>query len=107
MKYLVCCPEPEDNGPGMYNRYTPNGATEHAYAMYFGEGDIDGGTANKRIRAWYVTEERSVQLVAEYLTRNFPGENVEVYQLQAVHTRPFGEMQTKIVDKNGILPKKA
>lgn len=106
MKYLILCAieEPPENH-GMYNRMTPRGATEHAFPMYAEDGS-EGGLRNEEVRGWTVESEASIQAVAEQMTRNFPGKNVEVYALQAVHVRQVGEMESKTVDKNGILPKK-
>ena len=106
MKYLICCPLPEVE-PGLYNRFITRGMATASYPLYWGDNqDDDGGVDNSEVRAWYTEHEADIPLIAEYLTRNFPGDNVEVYQLTAVHTRAIGEMESKTVDKNGVLPKK-
>lgn len=104
MKYLVVCPVSEEAGnEGMYNRLSLRGMAENAYPLYADDGS-EGGLGNREVRGWFVTREDSIQLVAEELTKNFPGQSVEVYALQAVHVRQIGKMESKSVDKNGILP---
>lgn len=57
----------------------------------------------KRVEAWYCTEVDVPQCV-DMMTKNFPGREIQVLNLKAVHVRPPGELQTKTVSKNGILP---
>ena len=102
MKYLIICMDEEDLD-GM-NLLATGGMTEHAHPVFTNAAAETEG--NEKLRGWYVNQEANIQPVCEYLTRNFPGANVEVYALQAVHVRPVGEMESKSVDKNGILPKK-
>jgi hypothetical protein len=58
---------------------------------------------HKIVEAWYV-DERDVPQCVDMMTKNFPGREIQVLNLKAVHVRPPGELQTKTVSKNGILP---
>lgn len=58
---------------------------------------------HKLVEAWYV-EEGDVAACVDMMTKNFPGREIQVLNLKAVHVRPPGELQTKTVTKDGILP---
>lgn len=55
------------------------------------------------VRSWRCSEEE-VNAVVEHMTQKFPGQDVHVYELKSLSTRPVGEVQTRQVTKDGILP---
>lgn len=61
------------------------------------------GTWNRQIEGW-MCEEGDVAPCVDMMTKNFPGREIQVLNLKAIHVRPPGELQTKAVTKDGILP---
>lgn len=64
----------------------------------------DYARAQRQTDTWIVHNEADVQRVVDFMTTNFVGRDVSVFHLQSVSVRAPGELRTKSVTKDGILP---
>jgi hypothetical protein len=71
--------------------------------------DIDTDPENGRIKernvdTWVVHHEDDVKPVTTMLAKNFVGMDISVFELRSVSVCQPGEIKTKEVSKDGILP---
>lgn len=59
----------------------------------------------KEIQSYTTEREEDVPAIVDYLTRNFSGRDVSVFKLQSVSVRAPGEIVTKDISKDGVLPR--
>lgn len=84
-------------------RILPPNGREWAQPVAIPFRDDDEATSPQDIRSWRCSEGEVLALV-EDLTQRFPGQDVHVYELMSLNTRPVGEVKTRQVTKDGILP---
>lgn len=48
--------------------------------------------------------EADVDAVVEKMTQSFPGLDISVYKLESISVRAPGELKTKAITKDGVLP---
>lgn len=85
------------------SRLVTEGMWSAAFPFFLEEPDPERREYINRIPCWKC-EERDVPLVVAHLSKYFPGKDIEVLKLISIHFRPLGEVQTKTVTKDGILP---
>lgn len=56
-----------------------------------------------QVEQW-LCEARDTAIVVDKMTKEFPGREIKVFNLAEVHIRPPGEMVSKVVTKDGVLP---
>lgn len=91
----------EDLDHGIYNVVWED-MENHGFAIS-GVDLEDLGRWQNQATQWLV-EETDVEAMAKKLTANFPGKDIQVYKLTGIYYRVPGELQTKAVSKDGILP---
>lgn len=68
------------------------------------EVEADYVLATKSIQSFVVTHEDEVPAMVAVLTANFVGMDISVFKLESISVRAPGELKTKNVSKDGILP---
>ena len=99
---VVVAPDKEELEGGNV-RHVFDGMRNYAYPLEGAEVDIDRLGWAKEAKSWMCVD-RDVERVAAALTHNFPGRDINVYKLTTVYYRVPGEMQSKTVTKDGVLP---
>ena len=64
----------------------------------------DYGRAQRQMDTWVVHNEADLQPVIDFMSTNFVGKDISVFSLQSVSVRAPGELRTKSVTTDGILP---
>lgn len=98
---VMLCPDMADPDSDMLMRVF-GGMRNHCMAVD-SVADVDSRNWERNVTTW-LCEEVDVPHMAEYLTGKFPGRDVSVFKLGQVYFRPPGEIQTKAVTKDGVLP---
>lgn len=78
------------------------GASNRAYPKS-AELDIDGRSWWDKCTLWDI-DEKDIAVTVDVLTRQHPGKEVCVYNLSTIYYRPTGELSSKAVTKDGVLP---
>jgi hypothetical protein len=100
----IVCVSPEINAlDQMGLRLLSEGMREFGYPIEGDEYSADRADWSKRVTTWTCSE-RDMPAVAEFLSKNYPGVDINVYKLHTVYYRVPGELQSKTVTKDGILP---
>lgn len=60
--------------------------------------------AQRQTDMWVVHNEADLQPVIDFVTTNFVGRDVSIFKLQSVAVRVPGDLRTKNVSPDGILP---
>ena len=66
-------------------------------------GHRDNPLPTNQVEQW-LCEARDTVIVVDNMSRQFPGREIKVFNLSEVHIRPPGELVSKVVTKDGVLP---
>lgn len=106
MKTTLVMVAPDEDGDFSQYGYVPRGypaLTDRLNPVIIERPDPQRGGFYAKIEAWMVADE-DVPHAVDYLTKNFPGRDIQVLKIQAIFSRTPGELKEKSVSKNGVLP---
>jgi hypothetical protein len=81
----------------------PGSRADGCRAVEIPEVDWERNHPEKQQRAW-IGDIKDKDAIIEAVSRNFPGEDIKVFNLVEVHTRLPGKLTMKSVSESGVLP---
>lgn len=102
-RLVIVGPQPNDNDMDMRLAVLPAMRTHAEGIPAPPEWDWEERAWSNKVQQWLV-EEADVPALVAHVTSNFPGREVNVYTLSQVYFRTVGELETKVVTKDGVLP---
>lgn len=101
--YIVTAVNP-GNGQAVDIQGVPHGGRVFGSNTVNVNDAVDYIGATRQVQSWSCTREEEVSLLVAALSTYFVGQDISVYKLESISIRAPGELKTKNVSKDGILP---
>lgn len=100
---LVAVVDPERENEGTEDRMIFAGSHEWSHAMESSPEPDHGTHWQRHVKAWMCIE-RDVQSVVNQVSVWHPASEIRVFKLETVFYRQPGELKSKVVTKDGVVP---